>query len=98
LSINVPTYTSLYANNVQLMYYSQHFGSSIFDKQRLYINQDMTVGEEWQKFHYLAVRENDDYAEKLTQTLKQNGLKPIKVFANNRGDRVAIYRREEKAL
>jgi hypothetical protein len=100
LANNVPTTTSLYANNVQLMYYSQHFGMSIFEHQQRYTDRDMTVGKEWKKFHYLAVRENDEYAEKLTQALKHNGFKPIKVFENSRGDRVAIYRlqHEEKAL
>jgi hypothetical protein len=97
---NVPASSSVYANNVQLMYYSHLFGDHIFEKQLQYFNHDMTADNEWRKFQYLVIREDDEYAEKLTSVLKQNGLMPIKVFKNKRGDQVSIYqvRHEEKVL
>ena len=44
LANNVPASTPVYANNVQLMYYSHLFGNHLFEKQMQYVNHDMVAG------------------------------------------------------
>jgi hypothetical protein len=80
LSINVPKNATLYSNDYQLMYYSNHFGDDIFKKISEYSHLD--VAHQWGQFDYLAIRDD-------------KGKLPLKaaiVFSNKRGDHIAIYK------
>ena len=90
LSENVPPDAHLYSNDEQVMYYSQHFGNSIFTEARL--NADLTriADGQWKHYDYLALRL--DKQDPQTATLKELNMAPLTVFANRRGDEVLIYR------
>lgn len=86
LSENISSSAALYSNDLQLMYYSRHYGNQIFTKFEN--NRNLDLKNQWKKFDYIALRTDQN-------TLHSNELpiKPIYVFQNKRGDQVRIYRR-----
>lgn len=92
LAQHIPSKASLYANDFQLMYYSNHFGNSIFTKVRDYVQLDSIANGKWKQYDYLAIRLSHRYPNKWLKILSEMHMKPIRVFSNKRGDRVEIYR------
>lgn len=99
LATNVPANASLYVNDYQLMYYSQHFGNSIFEKFRTYRNINSIAQNKWKQFDYLALRVHS-HAGVMTPILSEMTQPPLQVFKNKQGDQVAIYKisKKENAL
>lgn len=87
LAENVPENALIYSNDIQLMYYSNHFGDAIFSKFNEFADSKMLEKKHWKQFDYLALREN--HQDKIQYKLN---LIPVKVFANRRGDQVVIYK------
>jgi len=96
LAVNLPPGVSLYTNDYQLMYYSQQFGAAIFRKSQDYKKINLKAGE-WKQFDYLALRTGRRDQQQLTDIMQQ--LSPVKIFENNRGGRVFVFKvsREENA-
>lgn len=92
LAQQVPADKSLYSNDIQLMYYSDHFGNAIFSKAKEYTALPITDKNAWRHFDYLAVRSNQDDPQKNTQLQQMTHLIPVKTFSNRRGDQVVIYK------
>ncbi|HEX4044411.1 MAG TPA: hypothetical protein VHZ76_01930 [Gammaproteobacteria bacterium] len=94
LATQVPAHANLYANDYQLMYYSQHFGgATLFKKVREYSDVRALSDEKWRHYDYLAVRINKKEANVWTAVLQDIPLVPVQVFSNERGDKVVIYKR-----
>lgn len=91
LAQNVPQQAALYTNDVQVMYYSQHFGNDIFAKSKSFADVATITGGQWRQYDYLALRINQ-HESANTAVLSEIHLTPMKVFANKRGDKVAIYK------
>jgi hypothetical protein len=89
---NVPANANLYANDYQLMYYSQHFGNSIFEKHITYVHLETIAENKWKQYDYLALRLSKHKESKTASILAGIHLTPIQVFSNKRGDQVAIYK------
>lgn len=92
LSANVPANASLYANDYQLMYYSQHYGNSLFEKLPHYAHIDAIAHNQWKQYDYLALRLNQKDEADMAYVLQEIKMLPVQVFTNKRGDRVAIYK------
>lgn len=91
LAHNVPKNATLYSNDYQLMYYSQHFGDEIFVKMPQYAAEFTATPKEL-AYEFYALRLYNKFNNKnLVQQLEQQFGPPIKVFANKRGDSVKIY-------
>lgn len=92
LAENVPADASLYVNDEQVMYYSQHFGNDIFSKIHTYADLGTIAENKWKQYNYVALRlgnTNDANAEKLLQEIN---FLPIQTFSNKRGDKVVVYK------
>src|SRR5579883_3069988 len=90
LADHLPPQAMLYANDDQLMYYSQHFGTQIFDKMQRYHHLDIMANDQWKQYDYIALRVNQK--DKDSHNALQNiPLSPVQVFNNGRGDAVIIY-------
>lgn len=90
LNNHVPKNARLYANDIQLMYYSQHFDKGIFAAERS--NGNLTVlNTAWQQYDYLALRLDKHSANTAETILKQIPKTKVSQFSNKRGDTVVIY-------
>jgi hypothetical protein len=83
---NVPRSASLYSNDYQIMYYSDHFGSGIFTKVKEF---KAISPEQWSKFDYIVLRLGRSNQQGLIE--EKYGV-PLKAFLSKRGDRVVIYK------
>jgi len=95
LKNNVPTTASLYSNDFQVMYYSEHFGNTIFTARDTLIASGLyaiLIKDHWKKYDYLAIRFTKKDIEENYTLIKNIQWKPIVRFANERGDQVAIYK------
>jgi len=89
---NIPANAALYANDFQLMFYSQHFGNRIFEKLPRYVQINTIAHDQWKQYDYLALRVGKREVGDMDAVLQEINLIPIQVFSNKRGDRVAIYK------
>lgn len=92
LATNVPSSASIYTNDLQIMYYSNHFGTQIFTLPRDFTQLTTIQHARWKKFDYLALRLNNKSDAAANAILKNIHLLPVEVYTNNRGDRVVIYK------
>jgi len=56
LSQNVPANATLYSNDLQVMYYSNHFGNQIFAQFQANSDPQGLTDRQWKKYDYLAIR------------------------------------------
>jgi hypothetical protein len=89
LSLNVQPSQRLYANDLQLMYHSKHYGLEIFKQVPIDINA--IKNHQWEQYDYVALRSSVKDEEKTTAIVDEMQLQPVKVFMNKRGDKVSIY-------
>ncbi|MBA3660196.1 MAG: hypothetical protein H0W64_00530 [Gammaproteobacteria bacterium] len=94
ISHHIPREARLYTNDYQLMYYSRHYQEDIFTKVREFIPDVPYLNKQIDQYDYFALRlrKKDNKATLIELVEKQMG-KPIRVFANTRGDSVKIYAR-----
>lgn len=95
LADNVPKKAKLYANDYQLMYYSQAFGTSIFARSP---GQDLEgiANNQWKQYDYLALRLSKKNESKVEAIVATISLMPVQQFSNKRGDKVIIYKVHEE--
>lgn len=89
LSANTTKTNSIYSNDYQVMYYSQHFGNEIFAKASELSKS--TLNDKWHQYDFLALRLNKNDVAINGVKLSEFGS-PIIVFSNKRGDKVNIYK------
>lgn len=92
LADNVPAKAALYANDYQLMYYSQHFGRHIFQHLPSSCQIEQLAQGRWKQYDYIALRTSHQVDNKTTSLLQEIQVSPVRVFSNKRGDKVTIYR------
>lgn len=92
LAANVPANASLYVNDYQLMYYSQHFGRSIFAKNVDNMYANVIAHGHWKQYDYLALRLSKREKGAMAEVLAEINRVPLQVFKNKRGDQVVIYK------
>jgi hypothetical protein len=89
---NIPTDASLYVNDYQLMYYSQHFGDQLFTLFPLYQQKNMLTTNDWKQFDYLAFRFTQKQSANREALIQKISIQPVKTYYNKRGDKVVIYK------
>lgn len=92
LATNVQPKDALYTNDYQLMYYSRHFGNDIFKRIETDVNPHRIEHGRWRQFDYVALRIRRKHQQEFSTLLKEISIPPIKIFNNERGDQIAIYR------
>jgi hypothetical protein len=81
----------LYVNDYQMMYYSKHFGFTLFQTWDDYQKEGMPSLAKLKHYDYVALlthKKQEDAASRLVQTIK---VKPLQVFSNQDGDVIYIY-------
>jgi len=91
---NVPKKASLYVNDYQLTYYTQHYPNDLFKRVPEFLSINFAKNKHWKNYQFVALRlsHRDDIS-----TIKSNfPSHPIKTFMNKRGDQVIIYQIKEQ--
>lgn len=92
---HVPKSAKLYANDIQFMYYANHYGDNIFVRADEFTKQAGPISAftpaHWRQYDYVALRIDQKQAEQITPIIAKMQLQPIQHFSNKRGDRVVIY-------
>ena len=91
LATHVPPQASLYANDIQLMYYADHYGYQIFEQRQAFSAITSIAHGKWKQYDYLALRLEKKDSREDARLLSEINRQPLTVFKNRRGDRVAIY-------
>jgi hypothetical protein len=93
LANNTSAQDDLYSNDLQVMFYSKHFGNDIFVKAHEFA---VVPAKQLKKFDYIVLHVSlNPHDEKTTSILKTFKTTPVKVFANKRGDAIVIYKKGE---
>ncbi len=92
LAANVPPSATLYSNDYQIMYYSQHFGNDIFQKVKEYNDPSILREGRWKNYDYVALRLDRKALVEKADVLQEIAPAPVQVFRNKRGDQVVIYK------
>jgi hypothetical protein len=91
LAIHAPQSAKIYSNDLQVMYYSKHFGDDLFIQSNQFASIAQLNNQAWKNFDYIALHL---YAKNKAQNVSITNaitLTPANVFANKRGDQVIIY-------
>ncbi len=91
LTKNVPGNVSMYANDIQLMNYSVHYGAQIFSQRQNFANLQTLEHGRWHQYDYLALRLDEADRADTSPLLNEIQSSLVATFKNRRGDRVAIY-------
>lgn len=92
LAENLPGTATLYSNDYQLMYYSQHFGNDIFQKVKEYSDPNALRWGRWKNYDYIALRLDRKTLVEKSDLLKEMGSYTVQIFKNKRNDQVVIYK------
>ncbi len=91
LAQSIPADASLYSNDYQVMYYSHHYGDTLFQRVNTDTDTRSVLQGKWRQYNYLALRIKIKHQNEVADILQEISSQPIKIFANNRGDRVLIF-------
>lgn len=94
LANNAGAGASVYSNDISVMYYSHLFGNEIFATAKQFHDLRYLEDGKWKNYQFLALRLGKKSREEYTNLLDQSQLSLVQVFANKRGDQVAIYKRQ----
>jgi hypothetical protein len=92
LKNEVPAGEKIYSNDLLVVYYAQHYGHDFFQVWDQFMQTPILERNNWKKYQYVAMRVNHadaDMSQKIAASVRQ---KPIKTFANRRGDQVMIFK------
>lgn len=90
IASNVPPEAKLYSNDLQLAYYSRHYGSKIYSEMGVNRNVDAALQNHLQEYDYAALRSNIK-DQRVAEFMRTNHALVIKEFNNKHGDHVVIY-------
>lgn len=93
LAKNVPMNASIYINDYQLMYFSQHFGNRIFQLPDTYWKGETIANDKWKQFEYIALRLNKNERSDFVDIFHQINYIPVNAFHNKRGDLIMILKK-----
>ena len=96
LADHAPAAASIYSNDLQVMFYSRHFGNEIFSKAQAYAALPLAAVVTMPQFDYVALHVNPRDTSALRQLAAQHGYTRGATFANRRGDAILIYLKLKK--
>ena len=92
LAVNTSETTRIYSNDYQVMYYSKHFGNTIFEKAPSYVKLDTIENGKWKQFDYVVLRFHKNESQLDDKLVKEIGQTPVQIFTNKRGGQINIYK------
>lgn len=90
LASNLPHDAKLYSNDLQLAYYSRHYGDKIYSEMGVNRNVDAALQHHLQEYDYAALRSNIK-DQRVAEWMRMQHARVIKEFRNKHGDNVVIY-------
>lgn len=91
LAVNVPKQSSLFINDVQLMYYAKHDGLDLFKKIRVMNDPNVLSDGTWRHYDYIALRVRGDDVRWSTAAIAMN-QEPVRTYSGPHGDSILIYK------
>ena len=91
LSQNAKASDPIYSNNHLLMHYAERDALRSGRRFNWQETVSLTWTAEWQVYEYLALQFEIDTLDRKKRFEQSLGLSPLKIFANNNGDQVAVY-------
>ncbi len=93
MATEIPADAKIYMNDLQLIYYSNHYGMHIFEVVPQTMDIKTVVDGKWKQYDYLALRLRKKDNSELTPLLKElQDISPMKIFNDKQGNRVAVYK------
>ncbi len=89
MASNIDHQATVYFNDFQLAYYSQHLGNKLFAVMR---NQSEHPVATLQPYQYAALRLRKNQKNTFAENLNQLHATIIKTFSNDNGDAIVIYK------
>lgn len=90
LAEHIPNDAKLYSNELLVMYYANR--KNIYDNNTNYKDIKQIENVNWQQYQYIAIRLDKKDLLTAMPFIQQMDDKPIRIFANKRGDQVRIYK------
>lgn len=91
---NVPAESKMYINDIQLAYYSQHYGKNIFATMDANKNQNELIQSRLRGYEYAALRLAHNKDNPVAGLVTELHGQVLHVFKNQSGDQVVIYKLE----
>lgn len=91
LETNTPANAKLFSDNQALIYYS---GKDAFRKNARYDwpeTMSVVYHNAWRQYDYLAIRISRKQPQRESRLVQKLGRRPLKTFANEKGDKVLIF-------
>lgn len=95
---NIPASAKLYSNDLQLSYYSQHYGQDLYKVMNQHRDVNAALQSKLQQYDYVALLMNKKRDERLALMLNAMQVPVVKNFVNNHGDYVAVYKMPQHAV
>lgn len=92
LAANTPKDVKLFANCQEVMFYADRSEDMWLKDYVPYESFSILKNNDWKKYDYLALRINQQDVVTVEQLSKQLDMEPVKIFKNDRGDEVLIYK------
>lgn len=92
LAANTPNNVNLFSNSQEVMFYANRREDMWKKDYDQFESFSILQNTGWKKYDYLALRINQDDALTVQQLAKQLGTNPVKIFENDRGDEILIYK------
>jgi hypothetical protein len=89
LGHNLPPASKFYTNDIQLAYYANQYGNTIFDVMQ---DQRKDTAMPLQAYDYAALRIGKNKEEAVASAVKAARAELLHVFENKNGDQVTIYK------
>ena len=90
IASNVPPDAKLYSNDLQLAYYSRHYGNKIYTEMGVNRNVDAALHHHLQEYDYAALRSNIK-DKRIAEFMRMHHAPVMKEFKNKHGENVVIY-------
>jgi hypothetical protein len=91
IAANIPAEAKLYSNDLQLAYYSQHYGKGIYTAMNENRNVDAVLNDQFRHYNYAALRSNIK-DKRAAEFLDSAHVPVVAEFKNRHGDHVRIYK------
>jgi hypothetical protein len=91
---NVPSESKMYINDVQLAYYSEHYGKNIFAAIESNKKLDAVLQTRLRGYEYAAFRLPRNKNNAVAALMTELHAQVVQEFKNQSGDQVVIYRME----
>ncbi len=94
---NIPATARFYTNDIQVAYYSQHYGNDIFVLMRENHDINAALQSQLQQYEYAALRTGKNRDSRLVDMMNEAHAPIVQTFANQSGDQVIIYKIPQQA-